>query len=80
MASDKGQRELAPMLCNAVKEYVAHINKLAANAGEGSVSQNNAPVTTTPQSVPATVQNPAAKSVAEGYTIQVLASDKRVER
>jgi N-acetylmuramoyl-L-alanine amidase len=79
MASDKGQRELARMLCNAVKEYVAHINKLTANAGEGSVSQNNAPVTTTPQPVPATVQSPATKSVAEGYTIQVLASDKRVK-
>ncbi len=29
MNSEKGQQELARMLCNAVKEYVAHINRMA---------------------------------------------------
>ena len=35
MNSEKGQNELARMLCNAVKEYVGHINRLS---GGGSVA------------------------------------------
>ena len=34
MNSEKGQNELARMLCNAVKEYVGHINKMSGVATE----------------------------------------------
>ncbi len=96
MNSEKGQRELARMLCNAVKEYVAHINKLSANT-EVAGPQNDVSTISKPQPKPAVsaekskpatnVEKPksapapkaSVESVAEGYTIQVLASDKRVK-
>ena len=34
MNSEKGQNELARMLCNAVKEYVGHINRMAGVASD----------------------------------------------
>jgi N-acetylmuramoyl-L-alanine amidase len=34
MNSEKGQNELARMLCNAVKEYVNHINRMAGGVVE----------------------------------------------
>ena len=84
MNSEKGQNELARMLCNAVKEYVSHINRLSGNVVE-LVSE---PVATT--AVKSEVAEPttekvlsttsavvAAKSV-EGYAIQVLASEKKI--
>lgn len=43
MNSEKGQQELARMLCNAVKEYVAHINRMA---GVESVATQNDEVQT----------------------------------
>ena len=100
MNSEKGQNELARMLCNAVKEYVSHINRLSNVAGDSQpvVSQtvevekqeavtkveveepqNVKPVVEAqtkpePKSEPAT----AASAVAEGYAIQVMASDVKI--
>ena len=84
MNSEKGQNELARMLCNAVKEYVSHINRLSGNVVE-LVSE---PVATT--AVKSEVAEPTTEKVlsttsavvaakgAEGYAIQVLASEKKI--
>ena len=84
MNSEKGQNELARMLCNAVKEYVSHINRLSGNVVE-VVSE---PVATT--AVKSEVAEPTTEKVlsttsavvaakgAEGYAIQVLASEKKI--
>lgn len=100
MNSEKGQNELARMLCNAVKEYVGHINRLSGgNVGE-EVEQTPAQTTTTPEvkvqpqtekketaavkpAQPAAVKSAAVKTAekkqpSEGYTIQVLAADKKI--
>ena len=96
MNSEKGQAAYARMLCDAVKEYVGHINRMAgvdtviveSKAEEPTKEQpalveepKSAPKTA--ESTPAkattkeTVKESAGKSV-EGYAIQLLASDKRV--
>jgi N-acetylmuramoyl-L-alanine amidase len=96
MNSEKGQAAYARMLCDAVKEYVGHINRMAgvdtviveSKAEEPTKEQpavveepKSAPKTaeSTPAKATAkeTVKEQAAKS-AEGYAIQLLASDKRV--
>jgi N-acetylmuramoyl-L-alanine amidase len=96
MNSEKGQAAYARMLCDAVKEYVGHINRMAgvdtviveSKAEEPTKEQpavveelKSAPKTA--ESTPAkattkeTAKESAGKSV-EGYAIQLLASDKRV--
>lgn len=96
MNSEKGQAAYARMLCDAVKEYVGHINRMAgvdtviveSKAEEPTKEQpalveepKSAPKTA--ESTPAkattkeTAKESAVKSV-EGYAIQLLASDKRV--
>lgn len=96
MNSEKGQAAYARMLCDAVKEYVGHINRMAgvdtviveSKAEEPTKEQPavvEEPKSTpkTAESAPAkatvkeTVKESAGKSV-EGYAIQLLASDKRV--
>ena len=94
--SEKGQNELARMLCNAVKEYVSHINRLSNVAGDSQpvVSQTvevEKQETETkveveePQNVKPVVEAQtkpepaaAASAVAEGYAIQVMASDVKI--
>lgn len=66
LKSQKGQNELARMLCNAVKEYVGHIEKMSGKVevnkpSEGS--QTPAKEAVTPQK-PATTQKPADKKPA----------------
>lgn len=123
MNSEKGQNELARMLCNAVKEYVAHINRMVGvKGGAGSdkpVEASNVeepkkqepkrqepssqkPVSASSQpaekrvaqpsqptqpaaakeSKPAAKVEPKSDAIkqagAEGYTIQVMASDKKI--
>lgn len=90
MNSEKGQNAYARMLCNAVKEYVGHINRLAGVTTEmvepsepevqevaQSKSEEEQKVET--KSVPAEEKNVEKTAVKEGYTIQLLASDKRVK-
>lgn len=110
MNSEKGQQELARMLCNAVKEYVAHINRMTgvvSTAPQNEVQtpkveeQKETPIKT--QEEAPKVEKPVAKGATkvapqpaqpkkevesksevadaadeEGYTIQVLASNKQI--
>ena len=93
MSSEKGQNGYARMLCNAVKEYVGHVNRLAGVATtfvepveEPAEEQKPAAepkvVTPEPKEVKADKAEPEKKAeVAEsdGYAIQLLASDKKVK-
>ncbi|MBR3702082.1 MAG: N-acetylmuramoyl-L-alanine amidase [Alistipes sp.] len=111
MNSEKGQQELARMLCNAVKEYVAHINRMAGVESAATEStevqtpkveeQKETPIKT--QEEAPKVEKPVTKGATkvapqpaqpkkvvesksevadaadeEGYTIQVLASNKQI--
>ncbi|MBE6198904.1 MAG: N-acetylmuramoyl-L-alanine amidase [Rikenellaceae bacterium] len=110
MNSEKGQQELARMLCNAVKEYVAHINRMTgvvSTVPQNEVqtpkveeqketptkTQEEAPKVEKPVTKGATKvapqpaqpkkeveQKPEVADAAdeEGYTIQVLASNKQI--
>lgn len=102
MNSEKGQNELARMLCNAVKEYVNHINRLAGGVTEdvpAEPTEPEAPKQEQKQEQPTkTEQKEVVKESAkaaekpkeeakkveekatasEGYTIQVMASDKKL--
>jgi N-acetylmuramoyl-L-alanine amidase len=96
MNSEKGQAAYARMLCDAVKEYVGHINRMAGvdtviveSKAEEPTKEQPA-VVEEPKSAPKTAESTPAKATtketakesagksAEGYAIQLLASDKRV--
>lgn len=103
MNSEKGQAAYARILCDAVKEYVGHINRMAgvetviveSKAEEQTVAKEEPKKAESASEQPKradakkaesvaakatakeTVKEQAAKS-AEGYAIQLLASDKRV--
>ena len=110
MNSAKGQNEYARMLCNSVKEYVAHVNKMAGVETnilpaedfvepEPEEEKPAEPVVAKPQAAPKSVTQTAPKStlsaekaapttaaktvaqnssLADGYAIQLLASDKKI--
>ena len=92
MKSEKGQNELARMLCNAVKEYFAHLDGATSALASDNVVVEE-PVVTAEESVvvekkkeaePAKQGDLAGKtgtveSSAEGYAIQLLASDKKLK-
>ena len=94
MNSEKGQNAYARILCNAVKEYVSHINRLAGvtttmvePAEAEDVAEPESDVTSAPQ--PKRVSTAKSElqpqkeevkaEVSDGYAIQLLASDKRVK-
>ena len=96
MNSEKGQAAYARMLCDAVKEYVGHINRMAGvdtviveSKAEEPTKEQPA-VVEEPKSAPKTAESTPAKATTketakesagksvEGYAIQLLASDKRV--
>ena len=94
MNSEKGQNAYARMLCNAVKEYVSHINRLAGvttTMVEPAEAENVAEPESDVTSEPQPQKESTAKSelqqkkeevkaeVSDGYAIQLLASDKRVK-
>ena len=94
MNSEKGQNAYARMLCNAVKEYVSHINRLAGvtttmvePAEAEDVAEPESDVTSEPQPKrESTAKNESQPQkeevkaeVSDGYAIQLLASDKRVK-
>lgn len=94
MNSEKGQNAYARMLCNAVKEYVGHINRLAGvtttmvePAEAEDVAEPESDVTSEPQpkkestakSEPQPKKEEVKAEVSDGYAIQLLASDKRVK-
>lgn len=94
MNSEKGQNAYARMLCNAVKEYVSHINRLAG-VTTTMVEPAEAEDVAEPESAVKSEQQPKKEStvkselqpkkeevkaeVSDGYAIQLLASDKRVK-
>lgn len=110
MNSEKGQQELARMLCNAVKEYVAHINRMTGVVSTAPHNEVQTPKVEEQKETPIKTQEEAPKvekpvvkgatkvapqpaqpkkvvesksEVAdaadeEGYTIQVLASNKQI--
>jgi N-acetylmuramoyl-L-alanine amidase len=92
MKSEKGQNELARILCNAVKEYFAHLDGATSALASDNVVVEE-PVVTAEESVvvekkkeaePAKQGDLAGKtgtveSSAEGYAIQLLASDKKLK-
>ena len=98
MTSEKGQNAYARMLCNAVKEYVNHINRLAGEATEfvefapvaeepvveekhqEAEKRNDVAVQAAPEKKAAEkeVEKTTADNVADGYAIQLLASDKKI--
>lgn len=101
MNSEKGQNELARMLCNAVKEYVSHINRMSGDEADVEPVEPAKPAQTAKPAEPvkptepvksaepakpvepAKPAEPAVKAevkstTADGYTIQVLASNKEI--
>ena len=92
MKSEKGQNELARMLCNAVKEYFAHLDGTASALVNDNVVEE-APVAMEEENLVAEsvkAAEPAKQEVvadkaeaveasAEGYAIQLLASDKKLK-
>ena len=110
MNSEKGQQELARMLCNAVKEYVAHINRMTGVVSTAPQNEVQTPKVEEQEETPIKTQEEAPKvekpvtkgatkvasqpaqpkkvvesksevadaADGEGYTIQVLASNKQI--
>ena len=89
MNSEKGQNAYARMLCNSVKEYVGHINRLAGVTTtfvepaeeptpvvEGKTATE---VKTVKEVVAETEKTEEEVKVNDGYTIQLLASDKKIK-
>ncbi|MBO5687892.1 MAG: N-acetylmuramoyl-L-alanine amidase [Alistipes sp.] len=84
MNSEKGQNAYARMLCDAVKEYVGHIDRLAGVETpmlSPSPEVVEEPAKTVVETVPTSVQKDEAREqkAQGGYTIQLLASDKAVK-
>lgn len=93
MNSEKGQNAYARMLCDAVKEYVGHIDRLAGvstpvvaaepapqtPAEEPKAQDSKAQEIANPQpAVEKKVEPKSEDKVQSGYTIQLLASDKKI--
>jgi N-acetylmuramoyl-L-alanine amidase len=89
MNSEKGQNAYARMLCNAVKEYVGHINRLAgvattfvepAEEPSPVVEEKTATEVKTVKEVASEPEKTVEEAkVSDGYTIQLLASDKKIK-
>ena len=89
MNSEKGQNAYARMLCNSVKEYVGHINRLAgvtttfiepAEEPTPVVEEKTATEVKTDKEVVAETEKTVEEAkVNDGYTIQLLASDKKIK-
>ncbi len=81
MNSEKGQNAYARMLCNAVKEYVGHIDRLAgvSTPTVTTVAEVEAESEKSQSEVKAETKVVTEKTVGQGgYTIQLLASDKKI--
>ena len=61
MNSEKGQQELARMLCNAVKEYVAHINRMAGVESTAPQNEVQTPKVEEQKETPIKTQEEAPK-------------------
>ena len=89
MNSEKGQNAYARMLCNAVKEYVGHINRLAgitttfvepAEEPAPVVEEKPATELKTVEEIISEPEKTVEEAVVDdGYTIQLLASDRKIK-
>ena len=89
MKSDNGQNELARMLCNAVKEYFAHLDGTVVASASDDVTEEESvtlkPAENTAIAESEKVAEPEVNEKdtevvsAEGYAIQLLASDKKLK-
>ena len=81
MNSEKGQNELARMLCNAVKEYVNHINRMSGGESAVSVEESGAEESDSASEVEQTTQIEKKEVVAveEKVEKQVVAEPKKEE-
>ena len=89
MNSEKGQNAYARMLCNSVKEYVGHINRLAgvtttfvepAEEPSPVAEEKNTTEVKTVKKVASEPEKTVEEvKVNDGYTIQLLASDKKIK-
>lgn len=89
MNSEKGQNAYARMLCNAVKEYVGHINRLSgitttfvepAEEPAPVVEEKPATEVKTVEEIKPEPEKTAKEAVvSDGYTIQLLASDRKIK-
>lgn len=61
MNSEKGQQELARMLCNAVKEYVAHINRMTGVVSTAPQNEVQTPKVEEQKETPIKTQEEAPK-------------------
>ena len=89
MNSEKGQNAYARMLCDAVKEYVGYIDRLAgvntpmlSSAPDVEPAEEAKAEVAEPKAAESKPAEPKAASAAQaqsGYTIQLLASDKVIK-
>ena len=81
MNSEKGQNELARMLCNAVKEYVNHINRMSGGESAVSVEESGAEESDSASEVEQTTQTEKKEIVAveEKVEKRVVAEPKKEE-
>ena len=81
MNSEKGQNELARMLCNAVKEYVNHINRMSGGESAVAVEESDAEELGSASEVEQTTQTEKKEIVAvkEKVEKQVVAEPKKEE-
>ena len=76
MNSEKGQNELARMLCNAVKEYVNHINRMSGGQAASVVEEAN-PVSEVEQKTQ--IEEKEVVAVEEKVEKPVVAAPKKEE-
>ncbi|MBO7331129.1 MAG: N-acetylmuramoyl-L-alanine amidase [Alistipes sp.] len=81
MNSEKGQNELARMLCNAVKEYVNHINRMSGGEPVAMTKESNEDESDSASEVEQTTQIEKKEIVAveEKVEKQVVAEPKKEE-
>ena len=70
--SEKGQKALAGALCNAVEEYFAFMR------GELDIDNSAAPQTAAAAPSASDDSSPAAQAAESGFTVQILASAKKI--
>ena len=81
MKSEKGQNEIARSLFNAVKDYVNFVRgmQLVEECDDATTQAPVEPAPVVSEPAPQPAKAAAAKKPSSGYTIQILASTKRLK-
>ena len=81
MCSEKGQNEIARSLFNAVKDYVNFVRgmQLVEECDDATTQAPVEPAPVVSEPAPQPAKAAAAKKLSSGYTIQILASTKRLK-